>query len=192
MDRVFNRFAAGAGMTPAEFKHYLDPTRAVSREEQLHRFNSARLTLYYQAVRMLSCAISWRNFNVGCAVLAFRQDAYSYESRWRVFYGMNTKVQQDARNICAEPIPINAALSAAYTEIIGMVVVGMPQADNKGEHLTLRPCAHCRQLMKHHPLVTPETVIITAVPVVDEAEVFDDIPHEAHTFQQLLEQYDEI
>ena len=191
MKSIFERFSAGAGMTPAQFEHYLDPTRPIGREEQLHRFRSAIFTLYWQAERVRKLGISWRNFYVGCAMWAFREDASTYDARWRVFYGMNTKVDENGRNICAEPIPLNAAFASAYTEIIGMVVIGEAQEDNKGKHLTLRPCMHCRQLMKNHPLIKPETIIITALPPPGEIDSLGEVPHEIHTFRELLELYDE-
>jgi cytidine deaminase len=170
----------------------LDPTRPVSRKDQLRRFLNASYALYWQAERVRKQGISWRNFCVGCSVWAFRKDASTYEDRWRVFYGMNTKVKEDSRNICAEPVPMGASLASGYTEIIGMVVVGNPQADEQGHTpKTLRPCVHCRLLMKHHPLIRPHTIIITAHPPIGEPESFDEITHEMHTFKELLQEYGE-
>jgi cytidine deaminase len=191
MGKSLASFAAGAGMTLQQFEHHFDPTRPVSREEQLHRFQSAVFTLYWQAEYVRRRGISWRNFCVGCAAWAFREDAPTYDSRWRMFIGMNTKVAEQARNICAEPIPLNAALASSYTEIIGVVVIGEAQEDNKGKHLTLRPCAHCRELMKSHPLMRPDTIIITALPPPRDIDSLDEVPHEVHTLQELLEIYDE-
>lgn len=176
-------------------KEILDPVRPISEAEHIQRFESASWALYWQAERARILGISWRNFCVGCAVWAFRKDASTIEDRFRVFYGMNTKVAENSRNICAEPVPMGAALASAYTKIIGLVVVGNPQADERGETpLTLRPCAHCRELMRHHPLIKPDTYIVCAHPPSGgkpEPESWDQVPHEVFTFEELLAQYGE-
>ncbi len=105
---------------------------------------------------------------------------------------MNTKVTEDGRNICAEPIAINAAYAAARTEIIGIVVVGNPREQDTAR--TLRPCEHCRALMKSHPLVTPRTLVVSALPPSkpwEEIESMQDVEHEVHTFEALLKEYGE-
>ena len=192
MDPTLERFCAGSNITAAELSHRLDPKRPIGREEQLSRFGTALYALYWQAERARKLGISWRNFCVGCSMYAFREDAYNYEDRWRVFYGMNTKIAEGARNICAEPVPLGAAYASAYSEIIGMVIVGEPQADENGHnYLTLRPCSHCRLLMKNHPLIRPETIIVTAHPPIGEVESLDEVVHEAFTFQELLVAYGE-
>lgn len=97
MDPIFARFCAGAMLAPRPMlsvEEILDPARAVSREEQLHRFGSAAYTLYWQAERVRKLGISWRNFCVGCAMWAYRKDASLIEDKWRAFCGMNTKVEQ--------------------------------------------------------------------------------------------------
>jgi cytidine deaminase len=186
------RFCARVGMTDKQLERHLNPRRGVSRAEQLRRFSSAAFTLYWRAEHARKRGLSWRNFCVGCAVWAFRKDAYYVERRWWCFTGMNTKVEENSRNICAEPVALGAALASEYTEIIGMVVVGQPQADESGKtHPTLRPCAHCRLLMKNHPLITPRTIIVTATPPPREIDSLAEVPYEVHTFQKLLEEYGE-
>ncbi len=172
-----------------------EPTRIISREEQLRRFNNALFPLYYQAVRVREQGMSWRQFNVGCAIWAFREDASTHSDRWRVFYGMNSKILEGSRNICAEPIPLGAALASAYTEVIGVVIVGQTQEDERGiTPLTLRPCAHCRLLMKNHPLIKPHTLVVTAHPPPEGREIdcISEVPHEVFTFEELLREYDEL
>lgn len=168
-----------------------DPNRLIDREENLQRFYEAIYTLYWQAQDTREKGISWRNFLVGSSMYAFRQDVYEYSAHWKVFRGMNTKVKEDSRNVCAEPISLNAAMSEGYNWIVGMVIVGFPQKDDKDIlHLTLRPCSHCRMLMKNHPLITPETIIVTAnPPPVGSEEKEVEIVHEIHTFAELLKAY---
>jgi len=182
-----------SSLTAEQLKHRLDPTRPIGREEQLDRFANAMYTLYWQAERARKLGISWRNFCVGCAMWAFREDASTYADRWRIFYGMNTKVEEGSRNVCAEPVPLGSALAHAYTEIIGMVIVGNPQVDERGWlPKTLRPCPHCRLLMKKHPLMRPHTIIVSAHPPRGEPESLDEIPLEVFTLEELLCEYGEL
>lgn len=186
------RFFTGSERSAKELRAWMSPSRPVSHEEQVYKFNNALFPLYFQAERVRHRALSWRNFCVGCAVWSFRADASTYEDRWAWHYGMNTKVEEGSRNICAEPIPINAAYAAGRTEIIGMVVVGLPREQDTTK--TLRPCEHCRLLMKKHPLITPRTIIVSALPPqkpLEEIETMADIEHEVHTFEGLLKEYGE-
>ncbi len=106
---------------------------------------------------------------------------------------MNTKVEKDSRNICAEPVALGTALAQEYTEIVGMVVVGQPQEDERGNiPKTLRPCVHCRLLMKKHPLITLNTIIVTAVPPHRKIDSLAEVQHEVHTFKELLAEYNEL
>lgn len=194
MDSIMQRFCFPSFLVeeqPRDEFRWLRPERVVHRHEQLHRFASAAYTLYWQTERVRRQAISWRNFCVGCGMWAYRKDASQVQDVWQAFYGMNTKVEQNSRNICAEPIPLNAALTRNCTEIIGMVVVGYPREEDSSK--TLRPCDHCRLLMKRHPLIRPYTIIITALPPKPgtEPENWDEITHEIFTFQELLQEYGE-
>lgn len=193
MDSIFERFCLGYRPTAEAIENQYDPSRVITQEEQLHRFGNAAFALYWQAERARQRGISWRGFCVGCAAWSFREDASTYEQRWRYVYGMNTKVEENSRNICAEPISINAAYAAAHTKIIGMVVVGETQTEANGRTpKTLRPCAHCRFLMKNHPLIKLDTIIITALPPPGEIDSLDEVTHEVFTFEELLKEYNEL
>jgi cytidine deaminase len=173
-------------------KELYDPRRLIEREENERKFRQATYALYWQAERARKLGISWRNFCVGCCVYAFKQDVVIFGDHWRAFYGMNTKVAENSRNVCAEPVTLGAAYGTGYEEIIGMVIVGQPQPDERGETpLTLRPCTHCRTLMKAHPLITPQTIIVTAHPPPFEFDHMDQVTHETHTFGELLALYGE-
>lgn len=192
MDSLFTRLCGSTPVIPPSLsiEERLNPAREISRVEQIHRFANGAYTLYWQAERTRKLGISWRNFCVGCAMWAFREDASSVEQRWACFCGMNTKIRQDSRNICAEPVPLNIAYSKCYTEIIGMVIVGVPREEDTSP--TLRPCEHCRVLMKHHPLVTPDTIVVTALPPQGSEQSFDDIRYELFSFESLLKEYGEF
>jgi cytidine deaminase len=193
MDPTLEKFCDRTHVSAAELSQQLDPRRIVSRKEQLQRLNSALDPLYWQAERARNLGISWRNFCVGCAVWAFRADASTHEDRWRVFYGMNTKVNEKSKSICAEPVPIGAAYASASTEIIGLIIVGNPQEDERGiVPKTLRPCVHCRLLMKHHPLMKPHTIIVTAHPPTEKIEHVSETTYEVFTLEELLRGYGEL
>lgn len=186
------RFFTGSERTAIELREVLNPHRVVPLEEQLRRFRNGLFAMYYQAEWVRPRAISWRNFCVGCAAWSFRSDASTHEDRWRLYRGMNTKVTEGGRNICAEPIAINAAYAAARTEIIGIVVVGLPREEDTTR--TLRPCEHCRALMKQHPLITPRTLVVSARPPEKPHESInsmEDVEHDVHTFEELLKEYGE-
>ena len=174
-------------MEPEQLEKYLDPRRPISRREQLDRFHSALEPLYWQAVRVRNIARSYRNFRVGCAVYAYREDAGTLQGRWRVFYGMNTKVDETSRPVCAEPIAIQAAYSAGCSEILGIIVVGEPQLDihSKLECPTLHPCHECRVFMKNHPIIPRHVRIFTALPPV-ESDPPEGKWNELQTLNQIL------
>ena len=180
----------GPNTWPLNGEELLDPRREVSRTEQMMRFEHALLPLYWQAVRVQQRGISHRNFCVACAVWAFREDASSFASRWKWFFGVNSKVLSDSRNTCAEPVALTSAHTEFYSEVPGMLIVGETQADEDGiVYPTLRPCKHCRLLLQNHPLVTPETIIVTARLPHKIIATFSDTIHEIHTLAELLEAY---
>ena len=183
------RFASFKG--PESIEEYLGGLVPVSDAAQRHRFVSALLTLYFQAELKRSCARSYRDFRVACAAWAFKKDASTIERLWVPFYGLNSKAGKDARNICAEPVALDGAEANGYTSIIGVVIVAETQEDDLGLHPTLRPCTHCRDYMRHHPLITAETIIVTVLPPTAETDSLDDVVHEVHTFKELCQAYGE-
>lgn len=193
MLKALDRFLTGTD-DPQQYGHErFDPARPIGRNEQIRRFGSALNALYWQAeYARRELAISYRHFCVGCAVWAFREDASLYTDRWRWFYGMNTKIRQDSRNICAEPIALGSALARRSTEVIGVVVVGLTQEDERGKTTpTLRPCKECRLFMRNLPIVTPDTIIVTAHPPPEGIDDIRETTHEVHSFHELSALYDE-
>lgn len=144
-----------------------NPNREMSEEELYARFLETLPFLVEMARRAREKAISWRNFQVGCALLAFRSTgALSAGERLRVFTGANMKVAQDVRTVCAEAIAIGAARAARYDRITAMVICGTPQKEDgcPAEYPTLHPCRDCRALFRALPEVRPNTRIITITP----------------------------
>lgn len=188
-------FIKASGARGPDVLDALDVTRHISEAEHLRRFQNVALALYWQAERVRAQGRSWRNFHVGSGAWAYRSDASTVADRFQAFFGMNSKAQHDGRNICAEPIAIDGAATRGYTRIVGIVVVGEAQEDERGQTpRTLRPCAHCRRFMASHPLVRPDTLILCANPPKAghaEPEEWFDIVHELFTFKELLALYGE-
>ena len=154
--------------------HYqvFNPRRVVGRKEQLRRINW--LYLVEAAKRVRKTSNSYRNFQVGCAIWAFKTLAYNAGGRWAVFTGSNIKLTEDSRPVCAEQFAIGAAKSGGYDKIIAMVVVGEPQpdAESKLQSKTLHPCSECRKIFQATPEMTPETLILTITPDEQSYEQF--------------------
>lgn len=98
---------------------------------------------------------SWRNFQVGCALLACRPARFQRISPWdfNVFTGANSKPTEHGYNVCAERFAIYQAIAAGYDEILLMAVAGRPQPDTHSGHcaLTLHPCGNCRTFLATTP-----------------------------------------
>ena len=62
-----------------------DPLKATGPEEREWRFLNAAYALYFQAVRTRARARSYRNFCVGCGVLAYRADLPLDAGRFQAF-----------------------------------------------------------------------------------------------------------
>lgn len=121
----------------------------------------------------------YRNFYVGCALLAYSEKAVSY----RIFTGYNTKPKKNVKKKCAEVRAFEAAVKAGFTEAVSMVVVGLPQMDagSKKHTLTLHCCPECRAFLVKHPLMKPDVPIVSATPP-EEAPFIG----ESYTFMELL------
>ncbi len=150
-------------LTPEEVAKISDDP--VVRNKQ-RRFIGAVQALYFQTERVRKKrARSWRNFLVACGVWAYDENIPFPEPRERWFYGMNIKYGEHERNTCAEQIAVGAAMATTSTEIVGIVIIGKRRKEEDGSKPpTLPPCPHCRKLLAHSHLVTPNTLIITIHP----------------------------
>ena len=155
-----------------------DPTRPISQEEQLRRINW--LYLIERAKEAQRNANSYRNFHVGCAIRAFKTNAYEVNGRWGLFTGSNIKIADGARPICAEQLALGAARSEGYDRIIAMVVVGEPQEDAESglQSQTLHPCGECRKIFQVVPEVSSDTLLLTLTP--------DEQTHEQFSIEELI------
>jgi cytidine deaminase len=147
----------------------IDPARPIDDAEHIQRYQALREHLALRSNRARAQAVSWRNFNVGCAVYAWRpwdQQEHPWDyfsSRWCIFTGANIKPRSDVATICAEQVAILAAIQAGYSRIIGLSVVGPLQADSVSglEHKTLHPCGLCRAFFRAQCQITGETRVLT-------------------------------
>lgn len=131
-------------------------------EDLIRYWENRAMDLMFESVEFAKRAQSWRDFQVGCAVLAFRKNA-PLDKRFGVFFGANVKVAEDVRPVCAEMAAILAARYADYDRIIGVALCGEPLEDQ--EHRCtlpfLHPCVHCRKTMEKLSIVTPQTRILS-------------------------------
>lgn len=83
-----------------------------------------------------------RNFNVSCSVMGINEA----DRAWAIFTKPNTMPKPRSSKVCAETRALGAARKARMGLIIGMVVVGEPQADGGSgyEAETLWCCEICR------------------------------------------------
>ena len=197
---VQNSLNPRVSIGPDILEQYIYPGPSENRVEQLRRLFGAWESLYWKASRMRELAgdadQQYRNFYVGCAILAFRNDLPPLQGRWQYFGGLNAKVECASRPVCAEAVAIQSAYAAGYQEIIGMVIMGNSQLDehSKVASPTLHPCHECRLLMRKHPIMRNHTRILTALPPPLEAEHTTTFrtTWELHTLSQILKLHKEI
>lgn len=113
-------------------------------------------------------AISYRDFHVGCAILAYSEKRYlltGFKSpAYKIFTGANIKLQPgEGPNIHAEEIAIGTALQWDFDTIVAIVITGETQEDHhSGLRMpTLHPCGRCRTLMKSLSQVKNATILLT-------------------------------
>lgn len=106
-------------------------------------------------------AVSYRGFNVAAGAVALNG------LRIGRFYGNNVKVDDtDLINIHAEDIAVGKAADENYQAVSVISVIGPTQEDHgSGLHTkTLHPCGRCRDRLEAHPLISPDTLFVTANP----------------------------
>jgi cytidine deaminase len=134
----------------------------------------------------LESSVSYRPFPVGCALLAFKPDAYYYEDVHKVFRGANVKTGKDRAKICAEQVAINAARAERYKLVIGIAIAGNPQPDDKSGLIskTLHPCYDCRESFRVLPIIHPDMRILSV-------HIEDDGIFEEFTVKELWQMHGE-
>lgn len=114
-----------------------------------------------EAARAYELGHSYRNFRVGAAAL------YLCNDEPRIEYGANFKGGKDCKIDRHAEQEILASLRSIGNVVCRVLAVsGDLQTDqHSGKHThTLHPCGWCRDAIASSPLITPETVIVSARP----------------------------
>lgn len=123
--------------------------------------------LSQQAVERLGT--SYREFKVGCAVLAFDEPSM----RTGIYLGGNFTPYEGAEWNCAEKRALQRVENYGFSEVLALAVSGPPQVDVSGvEFPTLHPCHKCRAMLEQSSLVQSDTLIATSTPSGDAYELF--------------------
>jgi cytidine deaminase len=118
-------------------------------------------------------AVSYRNFRVGAALLAFSTDT----EKIGIFTGFNVKTHPENAaqiNIHAEQMALTKARHWRFNSVGSLAVWGEPQADTQSglEPPTLHPCGLCRELLAKSPETKGTTPILSANPDFSICEVY--------------------
>lgn len=120
----------------------------------LHRAREAR-----------ELAVSYRDFNVGAAIVAL---GLGGPASYQVLTGINIKPDETSQlNGHAEQMAIYKANDRDFNAVSIVAIVGETQPDQQsGNHMhTLHPCGLCRDFMGEHPMIDDEaTLFVTALP----------------------------
>ncbi|TSC56328.1 MAG: hypothetical protein Greene071421_217 [Parcubacteria group bacterium Greene0714_21] len=132
-------------------------------------FHEMLSQLFEEAKVAREYAVSYRDFRVGCAGLAYNTET----GKWEIFRGANLKVSRNGRPVCAESIVVQAARARGYNLIIGLGIVAETQRDDDSGVVldTLTPCAECRETLLAIPAMSLRSLIATATPDLSTQEV---------------------
>jgi len=109
----------------------------------------------------LHLAQNYRDFSVGCALLAF-----NVFGEYRIVLGGNTMNRKGGSKICAELDAFHLATGNRFDYFEKIAVIGPPQRDKESgvDSQTLPPCYVCRFMMQNSFRVPLDTLIVTATP----------------------------
>jgi len=119
------------------------------------------LQLLLETAEFRNRAMSYRNFNVAAGAWALSGRRYGR------MLGYNVKIDDtDAVNIHAEDLVVQKAQDADLARIAVLTVIGPTQEDHASgaRFRTLHPCGRCRGRLSDSPLLSNDTLVVTAVP----------------------------
>lgn len=104
--------------------------------------------------------ISHRGFKVGAAGFVIDPE----KRRAAILLGANFTPFPGAPKRCAEMELLEKAYKGGYKRVDAMAVSGPLQTDEESRVVspTLHPCSECRGLIRLHPLIYPDTMLLTA------------------------------
>ena len=149
-----------------------------------HQFMEQIPTLVARAQFMAeNVAVSWRDdpFKVGASVFAVTA---LFEIA--TADGANVKPRRSRTTVCAEKIALRKVQKIGATRAIGIAVAGTVNKQKIKEVTfaatpTLHPCVNCQVMFDGHPLISPDTLVITAGLEVNTYQV--------HEYEKLRELY---
>ena len=163
-----------------EFGHSLHSEQRATRWDASYMASvntySSLPELAARAQQATAEAVSYRNFNVGAALLVSDHET----GRYGLFYGANLKPNPNAPKWCAEREALRKAQARGFKKAIALAVSGplQPDADSGLVSDTLHPCGECRKEFRTNPLICPDTQILT---VDDKGSA-----HELYTITELF------
>ena len=105
-------------------------------------------------------AVSYRDFKVGASAYAISASGLLAA----YLFGANYKPSREADKYCAELDVLNKAQRRGLDRIVALAIYGPADFGdvNMLQSLTLHPCDQCRNMLDASPLLTDDTLIITA------------------------------
>lgn len=145
-----------------------------------------------------SLAYSYRDFLVGCSVLAWNKekDEYHIFSAGNYLAGKRT-LRPGQRKDCAERLAIEGAEAAGYNSIVAIVTVSSEKntdAANDEDNATLKPCRQCRDFFRTRKgEITGTTILCTVNDAGDKLgnATAQNVHAEEQTMRKFLNQYKE-
>lgn len=123
--------------------------------------SSVPYMMYQARAAVRHSAHSYRGFLVGASAYAVR----THDGDTAVVSAGNLKNEHKSK-VCAERKALALAKKAGFERIVGLVVAATTDLDliegvSGRKTPTLHPCADCRSMFHDHPLMRPDTLVVT-------------------------------
>lgn len=157
-------FLTGEPWVDPEILPNLEPP---TPEQRQAFFETARFNLVERARKQMERGVSYRDFKVGCSVLAWHP-----KDGLVIYDAHNVKPfkikQKGADKLCAERNALNYATEEKCTKIIAIVTASREKNtgdDSPNQHDVLHPCPDCLELFNSLPSIDQDTIVYS---VLDE------------------------
>lgn len=154
------------------FKSMLYQDGYDKEQTYLSVFGANVLHALHRAREARELAVSYRRFDVGAALMAFKLQPATMQ----IFAGVNIKPEQESViNIHAEQLALQKIKDFGADIITIVAVVGELQEDTQSGRLaeTLHPCGLCRVKLAESGLVDPDkSLIVSALPDLRTIEMY--------------------
>ncbi|MBI4262504.1 hypothetical protein HY624_03190 [Candidatus Uhrbacteria bacterium] len=162
------------------------------RSLEAKRYDDAYRThkqdLKVTASRIRDEAVSYREFKVGCALLAEAPEGKTVD--YTIHFGYNFKPVKGSEKLCAERNAFESAIGDQSPHIIAIVTVSQETStgDPNQSHSVLHPCDMCRTMLmdyRERGVISGDTIICC----VNDGEGTE--AEEECTVDQLLARYND-